>query len=109
MLYEVSVSQGKSLLPSEVVVPLQVMEDSINYQEIISEIQSRPDMMDRFRRYLTILRHIQVRYFGRLRLPISIVLFSFYAFFLLHTLISLNFGVLSNYFDQKSKGNSEMI
>ena len=73
MLYEVSVSQGKSLLPSEVVVPLQVMEDRINYQEIISEIQSRPDMMDRFRRYLTILRHIQVRYFGRLGLPISIV------------------------------------
>ena len=56
----VYVIQGKSLLPSDVVVPLKSMQDNINYQEIISEIHSDQEMMNRFRKYLTVLRHIEV-------------------------------------------------
>ncbi|XP_063684555.1 mini-chromosome maintenance complex-binding protein-like [Bolinopsis microptera] len=51
--------EGKSLLPSDVVVPLKSMQDNTNYEEIISEIHSDQEMMDRFRKYLTVLRHIE--------------------------------------------------
>ncbi|KAL5268229.1 hypothetical protein ACHWQZ_G002180 [Mnemiopsis leidyi] len=51
--------EGKSLLPSDMVVPLKPMEDNTDYQQIISEIHSNEDMLNRFRKYLTVLRHIQ--------------------------------------------------
>ena len=51
------VGEGKSLLPSEVVLPLKQMVDSPKYEEILSKMTS--SHLDKFRSYLTLVRQIK--------------------------------------------------